>query len=1277
MTGLFSNIFEYFKKRQGIFWLLFVSVFALLAMLSFQIKIEEDITRFFPDDPRVNEMNYVFKNASFSEQITCMVTARDSSKEPNPDLLTEVADTFAAQLQAEISSHISKINLQVEDSQIQELIQGILDHLPLFLSEQDYLTIDSVTKAQNIPRVLQGSYQQLVSPVGWISKDILLRDPLGLSYLVLAKLKQLKVEEQFELYDNYLCTKDQNGLLFFLFPKYPATNTSQNIKLFARMDEVVANLEKTYPSVQVSYFGAPAVAAANARQMRQDTIWTTFLLLVLISSILFAYFRRKRVPLLIFIPVLFGICFSLAGIYLIQGSVSILALAAGSVVLGIAVNYSLHFFVHLRYEGDRAEVIRSLVKPLTIGSLTTVLAFIALQFTNAPVLRDIGLFAGFSLVGAALCTLIFLPHLIPDSFFKSKSSESNKKPFLAKLLSSKYTILLIAILTPVFFYFANDVRFNSDLSALNYMDEDLKKAETQLMDLSQSSLNSLFIASSGSNMEEALRNLERTMPVVEKLKAEGKIQKIHSIADFIISDSLQRVRIERWNSFWSDSRKQETINNVRIEGSKLRFSDKALNNYDSLISKQYQPVDTAYWTPFKHAFFEHYLIEKPGKATVLTIVNADKIKKDAIYQEINKTESKGFDRQLLANIWVEYVHEDFNFILLCTALLVFFALLISYGRIELTIITFLPMLITWIWILGIMALLDIEFNIVNIMVSTFIFGLGDDYSIFTMDGLQQDFARGKKHESSIRTSIFLSAITTIIGLGVLIFAQHPAMRSIATISIIGILCVLFMSQTIEPFLFKKFISDRAKKGYAPYTLKGFVITFYTYTLFIVGSLILTLIGFVLLLIPIRKKEIKLFFHKLIQNYTKALLWLGISASFKFHNKTDSTFNSSGVVIANHSSFMDILLSLIMSPRLILMTNKWVWNSPIFGGLVRLADFYPVMSGAESSTQELADRAQEGYSIVVFPEGTRSVDGKIKRFHKGAFYLADALQIPIRPLMIHGASDMIRKGDLLINDGRVTLRFLPDIMPNNLTFGRTYSERTKNISKYFKANFALMKQEIETPEYFRKRLISNYIFKDPVLEWYARIKIKLEKNYAIFHELIPLEAKVLDIGCGYGFLCYMLHFLSEERQITGLDYDTGKIEIANHCFSKSKELSFYAEDIMSFDFEQYDAIVIADVLHYLSPAQQESVLRRCFAALLPDGKLIIRDGDADLVQRHKGTKLTELFSVKIFGFNKSNQSLHFLSGKWLRKFASDHKMKVQEIDESKLTSNTIFVLQSEE
>src|SRR5690606_34705408 len=119
-----------------------------------------------------------------------------------------------------------------------------------------------------------------------------------------------------------------------------------------------------------------------------------------------------------------------------------------------------------------------------------------------------------------------------------------------------------------------------------------------------------------------------------------------------------------------------------------------------------------------------------------------------------------------------------------------------------------------------------------------------------------------------------------------------------------------------------------------------------------------------------------------------------------------------VYVANHSSFLDILCTTMLHPRLVLLTNKWVWRSPVFGAVVRMAEYYPVAEGADDSLAPLNGLVQRGYSIVVFPEGTRSMDGNIKRFHKGAFYIAEKLRLDIVPLLLHGIHYTMQKGDWL-------------------------------------------------------------------------------------------------------------------------------------------------------------------------------------------------------------------------------------------------------------------------
>lgn len=347
--------------------------------------------------------------------------------------------------------------------------------------------------------------------------------------------------------------------------------------------------------------------------------------------------------------------------------------------------------------------------------------------------------------------------------------------------------------------------------------------------------------------------------------------------------------------------------------------------------------------------------------------------------------------------------------------------------------------------------------------------------------------------------------------------------------------------------------------------------------------------------------------------------------------------------------------------------------PIFGAVVRMAEYYPVADGAEESIAPLRDLVTRGYSIVVFPEGTRSRTDKIGRFHKGAFYISEELKLDIVPVILHGVHYTMQKGDFLLKNGFMHIEALAPIPYDDRSWGNTIKERTKNISKYFRKEFDHVKEVIETPSYFREQLIKGSIYKGPVLEWYCRIKTGLENNYELLHSILPREGAFYDLGCGYGFATYLLHWASEKRHFIGVDYDEEKIITAQHHYKKTEKINFEVGDIAAYNLLPCNGIIISDVLHYLTPEEQMKVLEKCYTALVPGGVLIIRDGVKELSSRHKGTELTERFSTNILGFNKTKNDLHFIYQKDIENWAAAHKMNIKIIDTAKNTSNVMMLL----
>ena len=209
----------------------------------------------------------------------------------------------------------------------------------------------------------------------------------------------------------------------------------------------------------------------------------------------------------------------------------------------------------------------------------------------------------------------------------------------------------------------------------------------------------------------------------------------------------------RWTEYWSSHDPQELIATIRNEAAAAGF-----------IPEAFRP------------FYDH-----------LTSVG-----KDAATVSIGGLMGKIAER----------LSDNFDYIGACCSLIVFVFLWISFKKLSLALIAFLPMAVSWIWILAIMQLCSLQFNIVNIILATFIFGQGDDYTIFIVEGILYERRTGKTILPQYRQSIILSALIMLVGIGILVFAVHPAMHSLGVVTLIGMAVVLLMAFTIPPFLFR-------------------------------------------------------------------------------------------------------------------------------------------------------------------------------------------------------------------------------------------------------------------------------------------------------------------------------------------------------------------------------------------------------------------------------------------------------------------------------------------
>ena len=1280
MTQFFIGLYDYFERHKILFYLSLISCVLLMGFFALQVRFEENITQFFPDTKDSQNTIKVFDNLKIKDKIIIMLSSADTCQRVEPDSLIEAAGQLQQTLTEKAGGTLIKgIFAQVDQSLIGGATDFVYEHLPLFLTDTDYQRFDSLLTEKGIQAIMQKNYTNLLSPAGIALRSYILRDPLGLGSEALKHLQDFQLEANYEIYDEHIFSKDGSTLLMFITPVFSTGSTGKNDELIKILEEELQHVQGESPTIRAEYFGGPSVGVYNARQIKKDTILTSSLALLIIIVFISLVFKRKRSIPLIITPVLFGGLFALFLIFFIKGSISAIAVGAGSAVMGIALSYSIHMLAHQNHVSTVQQLIKEIAYPLTVGSFTTIGAFLGLIFTSSDLLRDFGLFASLALVGTTLFCLIYLPHFLKG---QADVKQGRVLRIIEKINAysyekNKWLVGGILLITVICFFTSQKVGFNNDMMSLNYEPQHLKQSEEKLMQLFDSDEKTVLFVSVGKDMNQATETYAVTNQKLLALKDQGLIKDYASASQFLISPQEQQLRLKRWKDYWTDEKQQQVREQLETAAAEYRFRP---GSFDPFYQWLNQPFGEYHYAAQEDDLSGKLLNEWQTSADSITMlisqIRISDQNKETVYQHFSKDQDVViFDRSYFANKWVSAINDDFYLILYISSFLIFFALWFSYGRIELTLMSFLPMLVSWVIILGLMGILGIEFNIINIILSTFIFGIGDDFSIFIMDGLQNKYRTGQKVLNSHKTAIFFSAFTTVVGMGALVFAKHPALQSISLISILGMIAVVLVAYTIQPLIFRFFIAGPASKGLPPYTLIGLIRTVLLFLLFFIGCIFLRVLIAVLYLVPVRKSSKQRLVCRLIQITCKGILLLATAVKKEHINKANERFQHPAIITANHQSFIDILVLLSLSSKILMVTNHWVWHSPFFGAIIRYVDFYYIGEGYEQYMERMRKKVKEGYSIAIFPEGTRTYNGKMKRFHKGAFYLAETLQLDILPILLYGNNKIIAKAQPFnIRKGIIYTEILPRIPADDLSFGTTYQERTKRISAYMKEGYARICREKNTTDNpaFYEALIQNYIYKGPVVEWYIRIKVKMERNYRLFNRLIPVQGQITDIGCGFGPLCYMLSMLSEDRDILGIDYDEDKIALAQHGWLRNEHLQFRHGNALEYPLPESDVFILNDMLHYMSYEHQRTLLLKCADRLRSQGMIIIRDGNSANTSKHRLTRFTELLSTRIFNFNRTAGELHFTTETQLRKIAVTCGMNVEIIPNDKYTSNTIYI-----
>ena len=814
MHRIFLPVYRFFQGHKALMWVLLVVSTLVFGWFGAKLRYEEDIMKLLPRSTGASEV--AFSDIELIDKVFIQVTSRDTLNPVNPIILGNAIEEFCQILEEKDTAthYISGILSTLDVDTALGAMEFGLEHLPSFVDTSWYAFIENSTTREAIAAQMVENAHLVMEDETGDDTQMVTMDPLNLRSLLIDQYFSGEgMMGGYNMFDGHLFCMDKSVALAFLAPSFASTNSGKATRLVNMINKCKKDFEASNPDIRVLVHGNPQGSVSNAGTIKRDLVWTIGLSLLIILAIMLFSFRSVGFILHQILPVVYGTLFSMACMYWIKGYMSLMALGLGAIILGVAISYCLHVLIHFYYVADVEKMLHDESTPVILGCITTVGAFLGLLFTESDLLRDFGMFATFALLGNTFYVLVFLPHFMNPRQIKFRRTHGF--PLVERFNSlpwdrNPWIIGTLIVLIIVGVYFSPRVKFDSDLRNLDYDDAELVESmELYNRTNADGYVHMYFAAWDDNSLDAALEYNKRLFPALDSLKDVGLVKAYSPVTRLLLqSENDQLIRIKTWKKFWSRGRVARIKRDLGAAAHDNNLPYNLFDPFLGIISAKYEPGNLFESGVIPSGLMSNYVErQENGRYMVFTDVSYELKDQDTVWDalatlpHIFVLEPFYYCRDL-----VEVVHDDFNTTLWISSIFVLIVLLLCFHNIWIALIAFLPMFISWYVMQGYMALLGLEFNLINIVIATFVYGIGVDYSIFVMEGLLAEARTGEKSMLEYhKVAIFYSALVLGIVIFSLIFATHPSIHSIGLITLIGMASTILITYSLQPWVFRKLV----------------------------------------------------------------------------------------------------------------------------------------------------------------------------------------------------------------------------------------------------------------------------------------------------------------------------------------------------------------------------------------------------------------------------------------------------------------------------------------
>jgi 1-acyl-sn-glycerol-3-phosphate acyltransferase len=1209
-------------------------------LISTRIDLEEDILAILPEhDQIVDEYKYTLRKFRQIDRVYLDVGINADDSET----LGRAADELYAGLAD--NPAFARIMYHFELSGQRKVVDFLTGALPNLFTDADALVLTPKLEPNAVHEYLTVMRRKLAGPEGMVLKDVVAADPIGMSALVVAKVMPLQTGfGDARIEDGRIVSGDGRHVLLMAEPKFLSSNTKASAELVKQLLKLAGEVDRHFPGVHVSITGGHRMTVDNATLIKGDARRCILLGMAAMAVLCLTAYRRRWLSAVTFLPSFFGTLLAGVALALWQRHLSAIATGFATIAIGITVDYAIYVIYHLDNAAglDRESVGRHvgrLVLPISVGALTTIAAFVVMAGSPMHGYQQLGIFGAVGVFFSAAFALIVLPLLVPIP------REAGQPPLWLTRFMERFSgwrgrrlpwllagMLVLSVLTALG---VKRLKFEGDIARLNGITKSSRSDDAVIAKTWGEALSMTVVVARGATVEEALAQNDRA---AETLAHSPGVEAVYSLAAVCPAKATQETNIRRWRAFWTPTRREALRQTLEKVGLELGFRPDAFATFWKRLAEEpaMLKLEMFHGTPLEQALNERVALA-PGDNAVTTLVKmADRSKVELLRRALSGMIV--LDHKAFAEHIADLAKQGLRRSALWTSVVVTAILYFSLGSIELVAATLLPLAFGLLWTFGAMGWLGLPIDMMNSMFVIFIIGIGEDYSVFLVTSKLDEWRGLPPRQAATSASVLISALTTIFGFAVLVFARHPVLFSMGTTVLLGMTCSIIATLILTPLCMNLLLYHEPPRG-APrwwHTLGTIWISAH-------------LGGSEMFLYYVLRPLLKVFSPRTADDkLRRATRYLARGVvkglpfgKLEFQNLTAETLARPAIIISNHQSAVDVMLIVSLPGDVRQTAKKRVFDTPILGiGCKLLGHIMVEPNDPVTTLERCRAKLAEGASVHFFPEGTRSYDGFLQRFHRGAFELAIQLKQDILPIVLCDTRTAMPRDAYWFEPYHVTVRAWPRITPQTFDYSLGSLALMRHCEAIVREALEKQLDELNTPKVLRRKVERLYRYQGKFVEQFAHWKLKTDPVFKSLDQAVPRNGFIVDLGCGYGLATHWLAQFTNDRTLLGVDYDDHKIGVAQRTAPQHRRVRFEQQDILDWQYPPCDTVLLLDVLHYWTPEKQQRILDQARQSLRPGGRLVLREAARDETAGHGRVDFWERFATRI-GHNKTEEGLHFL------------------------------------